>query len=87
MAGPGSLRFFIVATYIVATFVNGEFYEWSHPMDRAKLLLNGTEFSNDLILWQNNEGEFLLLENNSIIFDTKKILRMSPLSLDQKSRP
>ena len=49
----GKLRILLTAAILAVNLVEAD---WSDPMDRAQLLLNGTKFSNDLILWQNNEG-------------------------------
>ena len=49
----GKSRILLTAAILAVKLVEAD---WSDPMDRAQLLLNGTKFSNDLILWQNNEG-------------------------------
>ena len=49
----GKLRILLTTAILAVNLVEAD---WSDPMDRAQLLLNGTKFSNDLILWQNNEG-------------------------------
>jgi len=48
----GKSRLLLTAAILAVKLVEAD---WSDPMDRAQLLLNGTKFSNDLILWQNNE--------------------------------
>jgi hypothetical protein len=68
---------------LISSFVNGNKWTSQGKIDRAMLLLNGTNFSENLILWQNTqechhcswirsrdiEGNFILAlkENVSVI--------------------